>query len=234
MKSSSYLDTKENKNRNYLKYFDVETIHYGVNKVDEIRNKILQQTTKTKYKIGDIVFLEKEKVRIVEVQPKGFITRSESKSYYSSEMLPPVKCGKNIYQYVRLSDNGEGQTTEDQLSIDGLYPVRKEPTNLIELIQNAEDTCPFNLNINDHIHNIILQKNTKTKYKVGDIVFLEKEKVRIVEIQPKGFISFSEGKNYIQGGKTPPVITNKTIYVYQRLSDKCKGQTDEDSFTNKQ
>lgn len=230
MESLSYIDKKENDSHNYLKYFDTETVRYGVTKIDETRNKILQQTAKTKYKVGDIVFLDKEKVRITEVQPKGFITRSESKSYYSSEMLPPVKCGKNIYQYVRLSDKGEGQTTEDSLSIDGTYPAKKAPENIIELIQSAEETCPFNLNINDHIHNILLQKKTVTKLKVGQVVSYNKEKVRIVEVQPKGFISFSEGKNYLFGGKTPPVVTDKTIYVYERLSDKGKGQTDEESI----
>lgn len=97
-------------------YINAVPKSHGVTNADHVHNVILQTTAKTKYKVNQKVKLDSGEIVVISmVQPIGYISISESKSYYSAEMLPPVVNDCVIYQYKRLTDNATGQTTEDKL-----------------------------------------------------------------------------------------------------------------------
>lgn len=89
----------------------------------EAHNKILVQFAVTEFKIGDTVWLDgfcgPERVVIVEVHPKGYIS-APRKYGNTGSLLEPVTCDVNIYRFRRASDPNPncatGQTAEKQLS----------------------------------------------------------------------------------------------------------------------
>ena len=104
--------------------------------------------------------------------------------------------------------------------------------NFQELIKKFENNRPFNVSPSDHMRNLTLQMSAKTRFKVGQLVLTKSGQiVRISEVQPSGFVSWSESKSFLTGKMLPPVTCDKDIYRYRSDDNKASGQTTESELT---
>jgi hypothetical protein len=86
-----------------------------LNQEDELNNQFVKQFTRTRYKVGTEIRRKNGSViRIVDVHPRGTISRSACKSLLSQRMLPPVVCDQDLYLYKGVSPGApaSGQTAE--------------------------------------------------------------------------------------------------------------------------
>lgn len=68
-------------------------------------------------------------------------------------------------------------------------------------------------------HNELLQRFSRTRYQVGDVVLLEgRERVEILEVFPAGYISVPP-KHDVMGRLGAPVTCDCTLYRYRRAAD---------------
>lgn len=90
-----------------------------VTQADRQRNQFLLVQAKTRFKVGEVVLLNgKHPVRITQVQPRGFISMSASRSNIAHAVLPAVVSDQEVYRYESLGSAGaprSGQTTVDCL-----------------------------------------------------------------------------------------------------------------------
>lgn len=99
---------------------------------------------------------------------------------------------------------------------------------ILKELEDSKNTCEGTISTSDKIKNIYLKHNSKTRYSVGDTVSTNMGEIVIIkEVQPKGYISMSSSKNYLNGSMLPPVTCNEDIYVYERQLDGGTGQTTE-------
>lgn len=82
----------------------------------------------------------------------------------------------------------------------------------------------------DASRNKLLLASARTRYKVGQhIVRRNGTVIRIKEVQPKGFVCRSAGRNYLSfGSELPAVVNDQDLYIYEPMSPGASsGQTTE-------